>query len=254
MTAPIPKAADVVGATFAALRTSFRVQRKYKEIGSEDEVFQFFDFVLPRICKARGQLLQDLWVLWETQNKQGGYFVEFGVADGVFLSNTYLLEKEMGWTGIIAEANPAFTQSIRESRSCYISEKCVFSRSGERISFLPARKGEFSRITSIVPDDGHERRGARVATEIFVPTISLNDLLTEAKAPFNIDYMSVDTEGSELEILTAFDFDRWNVRLITVEHNRTAARESIHDLLTSHRYSRKWPELSAFDDWYVRPE
>jgi hypothetical protein len=254
MTAPIPIAADVVGATFAALRTLFRVQRKYKEIGSEDEVFRFFDFVLPRICTARGQLFQDLWVLWETNNKRGGYFVEFGVADGVFLSNTCLLEKEMGWTGIIAEANPAFTQSIRENRSCYVSNKCIFSRSGERIGFLPAKQGEFSRITSIVPDDSHERRGARAATEIFVETISLNDLLVEAKAPFNIDYMSVDTEGSELAILTGFDFDRWNVKLISVEHNRTAARESIHDLLISHGYSRKWPELSAFDDWYVRSD
>ena len=242
MTAPLPKAADVVGATLAALR----------KIGSEDEAFQFLAFLLPRLPNAKGQLYQDLWVLWETGNKRNGYFVEFGAANGVFLSNTYLLEKEMGWTGVVAEANPVFLQSIRENRSCYISEKCVFSRSGERIGFLPARQGEKSRIASIVPDDAHERKGARIATEIFVETISLNDLLTEAKAPFNIDYMSVDTEGSELEILTAFDFDRWNVRLISAEHNRTTARESIHDLLTAQGYTRKWTQLSAFDDWYVR--
>lgn len=244
MTAPIPIAADIVGATLAALR----------KIGSEDEAFQFLAFALPILSKAKGQLYQDLWVLWETGNKRNGYFVEFGVANGVYLSNTYLLEKEMGWTGVVAEPNPVFIDSIRENRSCYISEKCVFSRSGEQIGFLPAKQAEKSRIASIVPEDAHERLGARIATEILVETISLNDLLTQAGAPSRIDYMSVDTEGSELEILNAFDFDRWNVRLISAEHNRTPMRERMHDLLTSHGYTRKWPEFSAFDDWYVRSD
>jgi FkbM family methyltransferase len=251
MTTPVSKPVEIVGDVLAALR---RARRVSNHTGSADEAFQFLEFVVPRLPKARGQLFQDLWALWETNNKREGYFIEFGVADGVFLSNTYFLEKEMGWSGIIAEANPAFTQSIRKNRSCYVSEKCVFSRSGEQIGFLPTQCAEFSRIASIVPDDGHERRGARRASEIVVPSISLNDLLIEAKAPRDIDYMSVDTEGSELEILAAFDFDRWNIRLISVEHNRTAAREKIFSLLASHGYTRKWPELSFFDDWYVRTE
>ncbi len=71
-------------------------------------------------------------------------------------------------------------------------------------------------------------------------------------APAEIDYLSIDTEGSELEILRAFDFDRWNVRLISVEHNHTPLRQPLYDLLTARGYVRKWPELSAFDDWYVR--
>ena len=251
MTTPVLKPVDIVAEVLAALRRARRVSRN---TGSVDEAFQFLDFVVPRLSKARGQLFQDLWALWETNNKREGYFIEVGAADGVFLSNTYFLEKEMGWSGIIAEANPAFTQSIRENRSCYVSSKCVFSRSGERVGFLPTQRAEFSRIASIIPDDGHERRGARLAREISVPTISLNDLLLEAKAPFNIDYMSIDTEGSEFEILEAFDFDRWNIKLISVEHNRTAARELIFGLLSAHGYSRKWPELSFFDDWYVRTE
>jgi FkbM family methyltransferase len=251
MTTPVLEPVDIVGDVLAALR---RARRVSKDTGSADEAFQFLEFVVPRLPNARGQLFQDLWALWETNNKRQGYFIEFGVGDGVFLSNTYFLEKEMDWSGIIAEANPAFTKSIRENRSCYVCDKCVFSRSGEQIGFLPTQRAEFSRIASIVPDDVHERRGARLAPEILVPTISLNDLLLEAEAPRHIDYMSVDTEGSEFDILAAFDFDRWNIKLISVEHNCTAAREKIFGLLAAHGYTRKWPELSFFDDWYLRTE
>jgi hypothetical protein len=82
--------------------------------------------------------------------------------------------------------------------------------------------------------------------------ISLNDLLIEAQAPQDIDFLSIDTEGSELKILAHFDFDRWNLRTISVAHNRTKMRERIFDLLTSRGYRRKWPEMSYYGDWYVR--
>ncbi len=84
-----------------------------------------------------------------------------------------------------------------------------------------------------------------------VPTITLNDLLLEAQAPREIDYLSIDTEGSELSILQAFDFDRWRVKLISVEHNKTPLRAEIHDLLAARNYRRKWTRLSGVDDWYV---
>ena len=83
-------------------------------------------------------------------------------------------------------------------------------------------------------------------------TISLNDLLIQAQAPRTIDYLSADTEGSELEILAAFDFDRWDVRAISVEHNCTDNQEKLYALLTARGFRRQFPELSWFDDWYVK--
>ncbi|MEM1163471.1 MAG: FkbM family methyltransferase, partial [Pseudomonadota bacterium] len=66
-----------------------------------------------------------------------------------------------------------------------------------------------------------------------------------------IDYMSVDTEGSELEILQAFDFKRRYVKLFTIEHNFTPLREQIHSLMTANDYVRRFPEYTRFDDWYI---
>ena len=84
---------------------------------------------------------------------------------------------------------------------------------------------------------------------INLETISLNDFLIQQKAPTVIDYLSIDTEGSEFEILSAFPFESWDVRLLTVEHNFTPLREEIRTLLSSKGYQcveREW------DDWFFR--
>ena len=112
---------------------------------------------------------------------------------------------------------------------------------------------ELSRLEDIVPDDVHERNGNRsVKTTIDVETISLNDLLDSHGAPQTIDYLSVDTEGSEFEILEAFDFRKRRIRFVTVEHaGETAKREHIRALMEKNGYVHWHPELSRWDDWYV---
>jgi hypothetical protein len=83
--------------------------------------------------------------------------------------------------------------------------------------------------------------------------VSLNDLLIRHGAPTAIDYMSVDTEGSEFIILNAFDFQRYQIKVLTVEHNYCDPdRQQIFDLLTSNNYIRILEPFSKFDDWYVQ--
>ena len=59
------------------------------------------------------QLGQDLFVLIELGNKKEGFFIEIGAGDGFYLSNTYLLEKNFGWTGILVEPNKSFYNSFQ---------------------------------------------------------------------------------------------------------------------------------------------
>jgi len=83
-----------------------------------------------------------------------------------------------------------------------------------------------------------------------VQTISLNDLCKKYNAPAQIDYLSIDTEGSELEILSHHNFNAYTFKVITVEHNYSKNREKIFELLTSKGYLRKYEQLSQTDDWY----
>jgi FkbM family methyltransferase len=200
--------------------------------------------------KSKAQLKQDMFVLDELGYKRDGYFVEFGATNGIDFSNTYLLETEMGWRGILAEPARVWQDALVANRKCCISFDCVWSKSHEELEFNEVGAADLSTINVFSDVDEH----AKTRTEgkkYNVYTVSLMDLLHKYKAPKEIDYLSIDTEGSEFEILSAFDFDAYKFKVITCEHNYTPMREKLADLLTSKGYTRKYTEYSRFDDWYV---
>ena len=83
-----------------------------------------------------------------------------------------------------------------------------------------------------------------------VKTISLLDLLQNNNAPKKIDLLSIDTEGSEFEILSAFDFEKWSFNVIICEHNFSKDRKRIRNLLEKNGYKRRFSYISFVDDWY----
>jgi FkbM family methyltransferase len=207
------------------------------------------------LSKSRSQLRQDLFVISETEhknNKKGGYFVEFGATNGIDLSNTYLLETEFSWTGILAEPARLWEKQLKANRpNASIETLCVWKDSDSSLIFNETDAPELSTIDSF--SDGDVHRNTRLAGKKYeIQTISLNDLLIKHRAPKYIDYLSIDTEGSEYEILEAFNFNEFSFGIITVEHNYTPQREKIFALLTGHEYKRKYENISAFDDWYVK--
>lgn len=203
------------------------------------------------ISKSMSQIKQDVFVLHQLDFKRNGYFVEFGAASGVGLSNTYMLEKEMGWTGILAEPAKFWHELLKMNRSdCHLEFDCVWSKTGEALLFNESDKAELSAINGFASKDEHAKDRDE-NNQYEVKTISLLDLLKKYDAPKEIDYLSIDTEGSEFEILNAFDFDAYKIKVITCEHNHTSMRDKIYELLSSKGYVRKCTEVSFFDDWYV---
>ena len=199
--------------------------------------------------ESPSQSNQDFFVLHELGWKRDGYFVEFGAADGRLHSNTYLLETRFGWTGILAEPGRNWRDALSASgRSATIDFDCVWSRTGDQLTFMEASWAELSTIQTFSAKDGHNRRSQR---SYKVNTVSLNDLLERHAAPNVIDYLSIDTEGSEFDILSAIDFDRFRFRCITCEHNFTNDRSKIYDLLIANGYTRVHTEISQVDDWYI---
>jgi len=201
--------------------------------------------------RSRSQLGQDLWVLEKLNWKQGGFFVEFGATDGVLLSNTWLLEKSFQWQGICAEPNPKFFEQLRRNRTCHLSSACVHRASGEKMRFVLA--DVYGGLADYAKDDEHFAK--RVAYEengevMEVETISLMDLLDQYNAPRRIDYLSIDTEGSEFTILEGIDWERYRFSCITVEHNFAAQRQQISTLLLANGYVQ---HEAQWDDWYFKP-
>ena len=199
---------------------------------------------------SKSQLGQDLLALIASGAKKPGFFIEFGSADGVALSNSYLLEKEFGWSGILCEPSRSWHADLKRNRSCIVDTRCVFSRTGEQISFSENYIGELSGITEFSGGDHHGILD-RTTTSYQVETISLLDLLKNHNAPKHIEFLSVDTEGSEFEILNAIDFSQHTFGAICVEHNYLENRPKVKQLLEANGYRQVYPELSEFDDWFV---
>jgi FkbM family methyltransferase len=199
---------------------------------------------------SKSQLGQDLLALIGSGAKKNGFFVEFGAADGVALSNSFLLEKGFGWSGILCEPSRSWHEDLKKNRSCTIEFRCVYSRTGEQIGFSENYIGELSGITEFTGDDHHGLIN-RTTDSYQVETISLLDLLTQHNAPKYIDFLSVDTEGSEFEILNAFDFSKYTFGVICVEHNYLENRLKVIALLESNGYRQVYSELSEYDDWFV---
>lgn len=249
------KAKEFAKTIFNTFDIGFVRKDKLKQLELVDsDLGIFFDSLLKKVCangESKSQLKQDIFVLLQTEFKKKGYFVEFGATNGIEHSNTYLLEKEFSWNGILAEPARCWHDDLNKNRCALISNKCVWRKSGEFLEFNMTSDAELSTIADFNNRDNHYKSRTK-GTSYQVETISLLDLLITNKAPRTIDYLSIDTEGSEFEILSAFDFDKYDIKIITCEHNYTDDREKIYRLLTGHGYERIFEGLSKWDDWYVR--
>ncbi len=199
---------------------------------------------------SKSQIKQDLFVLSQLNFKNDGFFVEFGATDGLSMSNTYLLEKEFNWKGILAEPARCWHKALEKNRSVALEKNCVWHKTGESLEFNEAKSSTLSTIVGFGDTDSHSK--VRHAGETYVvETISFNDLLIKHNAPKIMDYLSIDTEGSEYVILESLNFKNYKFKIITVEHNYTKLRDKIYDLLVSKGYKRVFTDYSLFDDWYV---
>lgn len=194
------------------------------------------------------QLGQDKWVMEVLNNKQNGVFVDVGAVDGIQLSNTYSLETNSNWTGLCVEPSKQY-QKLIENRKCLTDKRAVYNENGKMVKFLEVHSRDPFNMFSGIDEslDDYTRAG-----EFYnVKTVTLDSLLKEHNLVPGIDYLSIDTEGSEWEIIKDFPFSKWKIKLITIEHNMVEPQRSqIFQLLSSYGYLRDFTANTRWDDWY----
>jgi FkbM family methyltransferase len=159
---------------------------------------------------------QDFWMFGEVFNeKRDGFFLDVGAYDGVYLSNSYVLEKRYGWRGICVEANPDSFRLLQKNRSATCVNVCLAETEGF-VNF--AKKGEFSKIV------GSDNKVDPHAEVIRVRATTFCKLLKELNAPKQIDYLSIDIEGAEEEVLKDFSFSDYVIKCMTVERPGNALK------------------------------
>lgn len=205
--------------------------------------------IVDLLPKSRSQFLQDIFCALALGQARDGFFVEVGVGSGERISNTYMLEKEFDWTGILFEPNRTFHDSIKACRTAELDTRAATSKTGETLRFEEfSGAGEFSRLLGATSHD----MSNLAATEYDVQTVSLTDAFQKAGAPAEIDFISIDTEGSEIDILNGINFGAQRFKVLVIEHNfHREAEEAYEDILRPHGYRRVLPEVSGVDAWYV---
>jgi FkbM family methyltransferase len=193
------------------------------------------------------QLNQDLKCIEFFNNKKDGFFVDVGAHNGVTFSNTYLLEKEYNWTGICVEPIKDVFDKLIKNRNCICKNTGIYDKTGE-VTFSII-EGSNEMLSGITEDINHHKAIVeKEGKSITIPTITFTELLDEAQAPLLIDFLSLDTEGSELKILQSLNHKKYKFLYITVEHNYTPLREEIRKFLVSKDY--EYINENAHDDIY----
>jgi FkbM family methyltransferase len=191
-------------------------------------------------------------------NFDKGFFIEAGANDGYSQSNTYFLEKKRRWSGILVEGIPELFEKARKQRNKSVVHNCALVSSEFPDSTVTMH---YANLMSVVEDslktkeeqNRHIKAGLDVqhlenSYSVTVPARTLESVLDEYSNLPDIDFLSLDVEGYELDVLKGINMARYRPKYILVE-----ARffEEVNSFLEFHSY--EMIEKLTYHDYLYRP-
>lgn len=244
---------------FKILERAYNLNMLDVDDNEKDLLYRFINSIKEKGKFIKSQLYQDVFADFLISNNHEKTFFEFGATDGLDLSNTHLLENFSNWSGLLAEPDPQWHSKLETNRpNVKIVKKCIWKKTGEKINFLSSNNGALSTIEDFRYNDkesipGNSNLRNLNVKNFSVETISLNDAIKKyfSNTP---SYISIDTEGSEFEILKSFNFSKFKPVFFTIEHNFTINQKNIDELMYQNGYVRIFRKITSFDGWYVKKE
>jgi FkbM family methyltransferase len=184
------------------------------------------------------------------------FFVDIGANDGLTWSNSLEIERQLEWQGIAIEPHPTIFQQLINNRKCKCINIAVSDVEAELDFFAIEGTWEANMLSGLLSNycDRHKarvmdeyKRYNGVATTVKVKTRPLQDILDDNNIS-KIDYLSIDTEGSEIPILKSVNFEKTDITLISVEANYD--RDPLDKILMP--YGFKFIEKVACDAFYAK--
>jgi len=190
---------------------------------------------------------QDSWVLQTLNNKTNGIFVDLGSGDGVKFNNTFALEKDYDWMGVCVESNQSKYNDLVNNRTSVNRNIVIYNYKGQCVI------DENGRITT--------GSGTTVDCDTF------ENIMIDSGVPNQIDYLSINIAGNELDVLRTIDFNNYEIKLITVDHDYYFSnmyyKWEIFYFLSDNGFTRVVSDAHCleqyadeygrqpFEDWYV---
>lgn len=185
------------------------------------------------------------------KGKRKGLCIEVGANDGVNDSTTYHFEKQ-GWDCLLVEPNPDLCREIRAVRRARLFECAASATEGLATLYIAEGAERAHGVSGLSADGEAARRIAGygfVARPLQVPTRRLDDMLEEAGIASSPDFISIDVEGHEIEVLKGFSVERWKPVVIIAEDNSHFEDDGVR------RYLRRFGYVpfrrTGVNDWYA---
>lgn len=178
-------------------------------------------------------------------NYSDGYYVELGANDGITQSNSFYFEKKKNWSGVLIEPSPnnyLKCRKMRSSRNKFFCNACVgFDYKDKFVEMTYANLMTISN--SLEKDLDNEKKFINQSSQylkryedhfIFgAKARTLTSILIDAGSPEKMDFLSLDVEGSEIEVLKGFDFSRFSFKFLLIE---SRSPKELSNFLLPHQY------------------
>ncbi len=164
-------------------------------------------------------------------NYNNGYFVELGANDGITQSNSYYFEKYRGWRGTLVEPTPhnylKCIQNRKNETQVFLNACVSFDYNEKFVEIIYSNLASTSVGVETDIDNSEnfhkqhknflEKKNNEVNFRFGAVADNLNNILTKANAPKQIDFLSLDVEGAEIEVLKGLNHKEYRFKLICIE-------------------------------------
>ena len=153
-------------------------------------------------------------------NKKDGFFIEIGAYDGITGSNCFHFEKYLNWRGIALEPSIIQFEKLKKNRKCKLINEAVSSEIKD-VEFIEVTEG-LTQMSGI--NETYFKRNSEIISKndtSKMKTLNIKTTIFEKIAPQNveIDYLSIDIEGGEMDLLNSINFEKNIIKVISVENN-----------------------------------
>jgi FkbM family methyltransferase len=185
------------------------------------------------------------------KGKASGVCVEVGANNGIDDSTSLFFEK-LGWKCILVEPNPDLCRKIRETRNALLYEYAASNQSDTRTLYVVEGAVRSDGLSTISTNkEVHDRIKSHgfVYSSVQVHTTTLDRILIDAQINCEIDFISIDVEGHEYEVLYGFSLEKWKPFIILIEDNSNFENDIVSNYLKSFNYVRFM--RTGVNDWYA---
>ena len=153
------------------------------------------------------------------KDKKKGFFVEIGAFDGIDGSNCFYFEKVQEWDGIAVEASKIQFNKLKKNRKCKLFNEAINSKEKD-VEFIEVQEG-LTQMSGIDDENYIAKEFINKDPNSKIGKFKTKTVTFEKIVPTNaiIDYLSLDIEGGEMDLLESIDFSKYKIKVISVENN-----------------------------------